>query len=426
MRDLTRSVQTSVSARVRELNRGFDLMYGRPIEPLSSEARGSAIRLIAPGLAMIAVTYGLARYAYGLFVPQLREQFDLPASALGAIAAGSYLGYGAAITIALVFTARVGPRRMVVAAGLLAIAGMVVIATAPSGWVLAAGVLAAGSSAGLASPPMAEAVACRIVPARQGRANAWINSGTSIGVAVSGPAALIAAGQWRLAWAVFAVLGVAVLTWNVLILRSPGSSRQAQQAAEPRMPTLSLGYLAGRRSAVLFTAAGGVGFASAVYWTFSRDLVVQAGELSQAGSTMFWTVIGVCGLAGGAAGDLVGRFGIGATLRGSLLAMAGAIATLAVAPDSLVLSYASAALFGASYIMLTGVILLWSVTVFPERPSAGLGAGFLLIAAGQAAGAPVAGGLAGATSMPAAFIAFAGLAVLLATIRPSRQDPRRS
>lgn len=42
---------------------------------------------------MIAVTYGLARFAYGLFVPQLREAFDLSPSQLGVIGAGSYAGY---------------------------------------------------------------------------------------------------------------------------------------------------------------------------------------------------------------------------------------------------------------------------------------------------------------------------------------------
>ena len=33
--------------------------------------------LVAPGLALIAVNYGLARFAYGLFLPEMREAFDL-------------------------------------------------------------------------------------------------------------------------------------------------------------------------------------------------------------------------------------------------------------------------------------------------------------------------------------------------------------
>ena len=185
---------------------------------------------------------------------------------------------------------------------------------------------------------------------------------------------------------------------------------------------LSFSYLVGARvrprSAPLFVAAFGVGFASAVYWTFSRDLVVQAEGLGQAGSTLFWTVIGVSGLAGGAAGDLVGRFGLTAVLRGSLVSMAGSMALLALAPGMLPLAYASAALFGSTYIVLTGVVLVWSVGVFREIPSAGLGTGFLLIAVGQAVGSPVAGALAVTTSPTTAFFSFAGVAVLTALVRP--------
>ena len=185
----------------------------------------------------------------------------------------------------------------------------------------------------------------------------------------------------------------------------------------PATPALSFNYLFGRRSMALFFAAGGMGFASAAYWTFSRDLVVQAGGLGQTGSTLFWAVIGVSGLAGAGAGDLVRRFGLGNAFRVSLFAIAGATVLLAAAPGVLGLSYLSAALFGSSYIMLTGILLVWSVAVFPERPSAGLGAGFLMFAVGQAVGSPVAGALAGATNLTVAFIAFAGLAILIALIR---------
>src|ERR687892_382413 len=82
---------------------------------LTSMHRPSGITwLVAPGLAMIAVTYGLARFAYGLFVPEMRESLDLSESVLGLIGAGSYAGYCFAVLGALVFTSRAGPRLMAV------------------------------------------------------------------------------------------------------------------------------------------------------------------------------------------------------------------------------------------------------------------------------------------------------------------------
>src|ERR671913_1079709 len=112
--------------------------------------------LVAPGLALIAVTYGLARFAYGLFLPEMREAFDLSPSLLGLIGAGSYLGYCVAVIISLVYTSRTGPRLMAVGAGAVAVAGMAVVAGSPGAWGFALGVLVARSSTGLPSPPMAE------------------------------------------------------------------------------------------------------------------------------------------------------------------------------------------------------------------------------------------------------------------------------
>jgi predicted MFS family arabinose efflux permease len=379
--------------------------------------------IVAPGLAMIAVTYGLARFAYGLFLPEMRDSLDLSESVLGLIGAGSYAGYYFAVLGALVFTCRAGPRFMAVAAAAVAVVGMATVASAPTAWVLALGVLVGGSS-GLASPPMGEAVATTVSEESQDRANALINSGTSIGVAISGPAALLVAEQWRIAWGAFALVGGAVVVWNVFAMpRKPGSDDRPEGAAQTAVPRLSMRYLVGTRSVALFAAAMGVGFASAAYWTFSRDMVVRFGDLSGTGSTMFWVVIGVSGLAGGLAGDLVKRFGLSGAFRVSVLSMAAAIGLLAAVPGVLLWAYSSATLFGSTYIMLTGIILVWSVSVFHERPSAGLGAAFLLIAVGQVFGALTAGALAGAAGLVVTFWAFAGIAVVAALIHPRVEHP---
>jgi MFS family permease len=123
----------------------------------------------------------------------MREALDLSETVLGLIGAGSYAAYCFVVVIALVFTSRTGPRFMVVAAGAVAVVGMAAVAVAPAAWVLALGILVAGSASGLASPPMGEAVVTSIREEFQDWANTLINSGTSIGVALSGPTALLVA-----------------------------------------------------------------------------------------------------------------------------------------------------------------------------------------------------------------------------------------
>ena len=66
--------------------------------------------LIGAGAALIGCCYGFARFAYGLFVPVFTDRFELNATVIGLVGAGSYVGYCAAITVALVYTHRVGAR----------------------------------------------------------------------------------------------------------------------------------------------------------------------------------------------------------------------------------------------------------------------------------------------------------------------------
>ena len=111
----------------------------------------------------------------------------------------------------------------------------------------------------------------------------------------------------------FALVGLAVLMWNAAVMprkavqdegerdRPNRDYAEADEGLERTTPSFT--YLIGARmrprSLPLFAAAFGIGFSSAVYWTFSREIVVQAGGLGQTGSTLFWTVIGISGLAGG-------------------------------------------------------------------------------------------------------------------------------
>src|SRR4051794_41924525 len=60
---------------------------------LVAENDRSTLRLVAAGTALVGATYGLGRYAYGLYLPVLRSEFGLGASAAGALAAGAYASY---------------------------------------------------------------------------------------------------------------------------------------------------------------------------------------------------------------------------------------------------------------------------------------------------------------------------------------------
>ncbi|NYH77352.1 putative MFS family arabinose efflux permease [Actinopolyspora biskrensis] len=373
--------------------------------------------LAAAGLSLIAVCYGLARFAYGLFVPVLSAEFSLDSATAGAIASGSYGGYCVAIVLATVTTPRCGPRVVAVAAGATATLGTGLIAAAPHAGVLAAGVVLAGSSTGLASPPLADAVARWVAADRAGRIQTVVNAGTGLGVMVSGPVALLFGNSWRLAWAAFALAAAVITVWTARTIPvhrvHSGDDDSAPDRTTTRSPSSWLPPGAPR----LLIAAGVMGMASSAVWTFGREIAVLhgAGPLT---STLMWIGLGAAGLLGALTGDLTTRTGLGRAWIAAMLTLAAATAGLALAAGSSPSIFVAAALFGVVYIVLTGLLLLWGTHVYPTAPSFGVGAAFLLIAAGQALGSPLVGLLSDINSPTSAFLAAAAAAVLGTALRP--------
>ena len=373
--------------------------------------------LTGAGLSLIAVCYGLARFAYGLFVPVFRVEFALDASTVGAIASGSFVSYCLAISAATVLSPRFGARAVAAAAGAIATIGVLLVAAATTAWMLAAGVLIAGSSTGVASPPLAHAVAHTVRLPIRNRTQTVINAGSGIGVAIAGPIALLTQDHWRTAWVVFAI-GCALVTLWVVVAVPPGPVRRADAGTVhgllPR-PFLPSG------AARLIVASALTGAASSAVWTFGRDVLTSSGGMSESGSSIAWVFLGAFGVLGAAAGTLVRRFGIRASWTTTMLALGSATALIALCPGSLAVACLASAAFGAAYIAVTGVLLIWGTEVYTKAPAAGVGLAFLVIALGQAAGAPAVGALSEATIPLTAFLAAGAIAMLGALIRPATQ-----
>lgn len=370
------------------------------------------VGLTAAGLSLIAVCYGLARFAYGLFLPEFRNTFALDATTAGIIAAGSYAAYCAGVISATTATPRLGARAVAVGAGILATAGTSMIALAPDAVLLAVGVIVAGSSTGVASPPLAYAIARRVAPAARDRTQTIVNAGTGLGVMISGPVALLVQDEWRAAWLTFAGIAAVITVWCLLAVPAERDKSRAHVRSSS----------ARRRHGVvrLVTAAAVMGAASAAGWTFGQDLLVTAGRHTPTFSTVAWIILGASGLLGAGAGDFAGRLGLGRAWAMLMIAMAMSMAALATAPQNAIVALVGSAVFGAVYIALTGLLLVWGIEVFDGEPARGVGVAFLVLALGQAGAAPLLGLVADRVALTTAFWLAAGLAVLGAFVRPGR------
>lgn len=339
--------------------------------------------LVAAAFSLTALSYGLARFAYGLLLPAISDDLALSAPAAGWIGGSAFAAYCLGIIFAFTFDRRFGSRAIAVAAGLAATVGLLLVAIAQSAMGIGLAMALAGLSTGLTSPPLAAAVAQVFADAERPRANGAINTGTAIGIVLSGLAVLALPGSWRVLYAIFASAGALVTLWLWFSVPRAESRTGNTPNSFPSFTRAGTGRLAG--SAFL------AGLTSTSIWTFGANLLREESGYSHGMIALAWIVLGAAGLIGIVTGHLTTRFGLPAIHRMSILLMALAIASLTLSSAVPPLGFAAMALFGTAYIVATGTFLLWGISLYPESPAFGLGLPFLLLALGQTAGAPLFG-----------------------------------
>jgi predicted MFS family arabinose efflux permease len=359
------------------------------------------LRLIACGTTVIAVAFGLARYGYGLLLPEIRESFSASNATLGLIATGGYVAYLIGNVAAAPLAGARGPRVTVVAGGVVGVAGMALLAVASDAVGLAIGIALSGLSGGLVYPPLGDVIAKRVAPERGSRALAIVSSGTGWGVALSVPVAIAAGADWRVAWLVFAAVGAVVTVWSAFALRTPrGTTGSDPDVARVR---LSLSWFLCPRAGPLLLGAFVVGTGASVYWTFGADFVA-AGSLPGTAGPMLLACVGVASVMGSGAGDLVERLGGRFALRSTAVLLAASFVVLVAGRESWVLVLVSGIAFGAGYNLVLAVQAIWCTRVFAERPSAGLAGMMFTLGIGQIIGPVIAGGVADSLGTETAFV----------------------
>jgi predicted MFS family arabinose efflux permease len=380
-----------------------------------------ALRLGLAGFAATAVAYGPARTGYGLFVPDFREEFGISTWAAGAIGSGLQGGFLLALMATALLVGRLGPRLLIAAGGVSAIAGMLLVALSPNPVTLAAGVLVAGMSAGFCWSPYNDLAGQTVRAESRARVLSAVSTGTTLGIAVAGLVALVAVMgglPWRAAWLAFVAAAVLSTVLNALLLPGMPDGGEGETARRPRVRWI---FRAG--SSPLFVVAFSFGVVNAFYWSFNADIVSSAGfPLPHAGQVLY-VVLGAAGFVGLLTGDVVERVGLDGTLRITLLCLGAGTVLLGAAPGSMAVVGAAAVLYGAGVMFMSALLSLWSSAVFQERPSEGFTAALIFFGVGGVVGPAVLGAWGGAFGLGSAFVVAAVLILLNVPIRA--QNKRR-
>ncbi|WP_225437181.1 MFS transporter [Arthrobacter sedimenti] len=367
-------------------------------------------------VALVAATYGLARFGYGLFLPAFSESFALTPAMAGLLSSGASVTYCISAVLGFRYAPH-HPRFTTILAGSTATLGSGGVAAAQGTISFSAAVLLAGMGAGFASPALVELVQRNTAPARQDRLQSVVNSGTGFGVVAAGALALLLGTSWRAVWVLIAVI---TFTAMVGVLRSDVSRTEAHSGV-PHYEEASAdtGGSSVRDLNWPMASAFVFGIGCAALWVYGRSLLEDVGGMTVETSATVWMVLGAGSAAAVLLAPWLARHSVETTWYVTVGATSAATVAFALVPTIPALSLAAAGLFGLAYTAATSVLIIWSSHT-AVNSAAGTSILFTCLVLGQAIGSTVTGTLIEATNSVFAFVT-AGVLCLISALGASTQ-----
>lgn len=348
-----------------------------------AEASASATRIGIAGAAVVGVAFGMARYVYGLTLPDIRQDLGLSELVLGLIASATFAGYLAGLVLAGPVSARRGARAPTTVGGVCGAVGAVTVVAAHSPGILAAGAVLCGSAGGWVWAPYSDIVTRTVSPRHQSRALAMITTGTGVGLmALGGLAFLAVLGSWRLVWAGVGVAAVIAAIVNLRLV--PRTEPDDVPRTQGGIPALARALAVPAGYSVVYFAV------IVIYFTYAAD-ILGGTELPAVAVPVIYVLIGASGLVALATGAMAGRWGSTRVAAMCLVIVALALALLGLAGDSLSAIVVSACVFGVGYMTGSAVLAVWTAELVPDRAGAAF-TGCLVVGAVSSVVAPAIAG----------------------------------
>ena len=393
--------------------------------------------IVLAGALTIFSCFGLARFAFGMLLPAMREGLGLSYERMGFLSTGNFAGYLLAVGVAPLALRYISPRKLVTASLLVIGLALLILSQSSHYWLLVALYALIGMGGGFANIPIMALVSRWFRRERRGQAAGMMIMGNGTAIILTGFLvpwlnATFAGEGWRFGWL---TLGAACLVLGGvvgLLLRN----EPAEVGLEPLGAPQPINYVAEDtrgpyRAATILLHLGGLyllfGLTYMVYGTFIVATMVDEYHFAEATAGSFWSWTGFfCLFSGVGFGILSDRLG----RRGGLMlayAVQGAAYLLVASQLGTLALFGSVALYGLAVFAVPAIM---AAAVGDYLGTARAAAAFSMVtfcfAIGQTIGPGVAGVMADAAgTFRAPYLAAAAInaVALLATFflpRPPR------
>jgi len=277
--------------------------------------------IVVVGTLTIAACLGLARFAFGMLLPSMREALGMTYDEMGYLGTGNFAGYLASVALTPFLLRRFTPR-VLIAAGLLLIAACM-FGISAGGSYLAVLLLYAvvGVGSGLANIPLMVLVSYWFRRERRGRAAGLMVVGSGLAIVFSGflvPAlnARFGADGWRYGWLVLGLIVLSIAAVAAALIRNDPAEKGLQPAGVPGSIDYDPSETRGNFSAVrILVHLGGLyfifGATYVIYGTFIVTTMIEEYGFPEASAGHFWSWVGFfslfSGVAFGILSDRIGR-----------------------------------------------------------------------------------------------------------------------
>ncbi|MDH3997197.1 MAG: YbfB/YjiJ family MFS transporter [Desulfuromonadales bacterium] len=279
--------------------------------------------VVLVGTLTIFACLGLARFAFGMLLPSMRDALAMSYNQAGLLGSGNFAGYLLAVALTPFLLQRLSPR-VLISLGLMLIALCMLGISFANGYATVLTLYCmVGIGSGFANIPIMVLVSYWFLPQSRGRAAGLIVVGSGFAIIFSGfliPAlnSSFGAEGWRIGWQVLGALALLVAATAATLLRNDPAEKGLKPVGAPREvdydPEADKG---GASASRILMQLGGLyfifGATYVIYGTFIVTTMVEEYAFSEASAGNFWSWVGFFSLFSGTMfgtlSDKIGRKG---------------------------------------------------------------------------------------------------------------------